>query len=299
MTRTDQRNVQLEILPPRIAAGAQQRMQEGLQQILRDSLPQQIPMADALNQLRQLNRGSGGTGRQQDAIGQVVRSMLSMFSVSTKPDAQATRQAVEQQLHSSGLIAGKKGAQQSADGNPATLKDQLARLQQLGDRLPPEARERFQSLLQGMQARAATHQASSLQHWQDMPDGSIERQYRLDLPVRVNEQQLENTEIRITQHKRRDEQDRFISEWSITLHFDLQDLGAIDSRVSLQQEWQLSARFWAERGATAQLIRDRLEGFASHLSSCGFEIDTLHVQQGRQPRETPPAVSRRLVDLHT
>ncbi|MBV1789364.1 flagellar hook-length control protein FliK [Marinobacterium sp. D7] len=299
LTRTDQANVQLEILPPRIAPDAQQRLQEGLQQILRDSLPQQIPMAEAFNQLRQLDRASGGTGRQQDAIGQVVRSMLSLFSVSTKPDAQTTRQAVEQQLHSSGLIAGKKGAQQSNEGGPATLKDQLARLQQLGERLPPEARERLQSLLQGIQARTATHQASSLQHWQDLPDGSVERQYRLDLPVRVHEQQLDNTEIRITQHKRRDEQDRFISEWSINLHFDLQDLGAIDSRISLQQEWQLSARFWAEHGATAQLIRDRLEVFANHLSSCGFEIDTLHVQQGRQPRETNPPVSRRLVDLHT
>jgi len=298
LTRTDQSSVQLEILPPKVAPDSQLRLQEGLQQILRDSLPQQIPMADALNQLRQLDRSDGG--RRQDAIGQIVRSMMSLFSVSTKPDPQSTRQAVEQQLQSSGLMPGAKGAPQSRDSQqPATLKQQLANLEQLGERLPPEARERFQSLLQGIHARTATHQASSLQHWQDMPDGSIERQYRLDLPVRLNDQQLENTEIRITQHKRRDEQDRFISEWSINLHFDLQELGAIDSRISLQQEWQLSARFWAERGETARLIQDRLQDFATQLSSSGFEVDTLHVQQGRQPAETQPALSRRLVDLHT
>lgn len=298
LTRTDHNSVQVEILPPKVDPGAQSRLQEGLQQILKDSLPSQIPMADALNQLRQFTRTEGG--RQQDAIGQVVRSMLSLFSVSSKPDPKSTRQAVEQQLHSSGLIREQRGIrQQSPETKPTSLKEQLGRLEQLSERLPIEARERFQALLQGMQARTATHQASSLQNWQDLPDGSMERQYRLDLPIRLSEERLDNTEIRITQHKRRDEQDRFVSEWSINLHFDLQELGTIDSRISLQQEWNISARFWAERGDTARMIRDRLNGFAEQLSRSGFDVDALHVQQGRQPRETQPELRRRLVDLHT
>ncbi|MBR9882931.1 MAG: hypothetical protein GYB21_04420 [Oceanospirillales bacterium] len=298
LTRVDQNTVQLDILPPKISPDAQARMQEGLQQILRDSLPVQVPMGDALNQLRQFSRSD--SGRQRDAIGQVVRSMLSMFSVSAKPDAKSTRQAVQQQLNSTGLAPSPKNTpSKGPEGTQPSLKENMARLEQIGERLPAEARARFQSLLQGIQARTATHQAASLQHWQDQPDGSIERQYRLDLPIRVNDEHLDNTEIRITQHKRRDEEDQYVSEWSINLHFNLQDLGAIDSRISLQNEWQITARFWAEQSETAQLIRTRLDDFAGQLNSSGFKVDTLHVERGRQPHDNQAPVSRRLVDLHT
>jgi hypothetical protein len=290
LTRTDQNNVQLQVQPPQVSPAGQARLQEGLQQVLRETLPQQIPMADALNQLRQL----GNSTRQGDAIGQVVKSMLSLFSVPAKPDAGSTRQALQNQLQASGMMRPASGGQPQA-----SLQEPLARLGQLAEQLPGDARERVQTLLQGLKARAAVNQASSLQRWQDQPDGGIERQYRLDLPIRLDEQRLENTEIRINQHRRRDDQDRLVSEWSINLHFDIEPIGAIDARISLLQEWQLSARFWAEQGETTQRIRQRLPDFEAQLRHSGFQIEALHVQQGRPPREEQPAMSRRLVDLHT
>ena len=157
----------------------------------------------------------------------------------------------------------------------------------------------MQFLLQGLKSRTHSQQAASLQSWNDAPDGGIERQYRLDIPVRVSEDRVDNTEIKITQHKRPDSEELYTSEWSINMHFDLEQLGAVDARVSIQQDWQISARFWAEQRNTTEMIRDRLNSFEEQLRGTGFDVDTLLVQQGRQPREEQPAISKRLVDLHT
>lgn len=292
LTRTDPTQVQLQVQPAPINPASQPQLQEGLQQILRDALPQQLPMGEALNQLRQLGNGS----RQGDAVGQVVRSMLSLFSVPPRADASSTRQAVQNQLQASGMLP---GATHGNSPTQAALQEPLARLAQLAEQLPTEGRERLESLLQGLRARSAVNQSMSLQRWQDQPDGGIERQYRLDLPILLEDERLENTEIRINQQRHRNAQDQLVSQWSIALHFDMEALGTIDARISLQQEWQLSARFWAQQEETLQQIRDQLPALAAQLRSSGFQVEDLHAQQGSAPRETQPPLNRRLVDLHT
>ena len=295
LTRTDQTRVQLQVQPPVLNPAAQTRLQEGLQQILRTALPQQLPMAEVLNQLNQL----GSSSRQGDAIGQVVRSMLSLFSVPDSADTGTTRQAVQNQLQASGLLPAATPGAGSGQPAQAALQEPLTRLQQLAEQLPAEARERLQTLLQGLKARTAVNQTQSLQSWQDQPDGAIERQYRFDLPIRLADERLENAEIRIRQQRHQDAQEQPLSQWSIALHFDIEPLGAIDARISLQQEWQLSARFWAEQEQTAQQIRDRLPRFEQQLRHSGFQIEALHVQQGAAPPEPLPTQEQRLVDLHT
>ena len=296
LTRTDSSTVQMSVQPPSVDSASRSRLHEGLQQVLKDNLPQQLPMGEALNQMRQVSTGA----RQGDALGQVVKSMLSLFSVPAKADASSVKQSIQNQLMGSGLVKGGSTTQEASQtGKQNTLQEQFGKLSQIAEQLPTEARERMQFLLQGLKSRTHSQQAASLQSWNDAPDGGIERQYRLDIPVRVSEDRVDNTEIKITQHKRPDSEELYTSEWSINMHFDLEQLGAVDARVSIQQDWQISARFWAEQRNTTEMIRDRLNSFEEQLRGTGFDVDTLLVQQGRQPREEQPAISKRLVDLHT
>ncbi|TCK07095.1 flagellar hook-length control protein FliK [Marinobacterium mangrovicola] len=296
MTRTSDNHIQLQLAPPRNDNGAQLKLQEGLQQILRDNLPQQLPAGDALNQMRQIPAISRPGG---DAVAQVIKSMLSLFSVPPKTDAKTTQQVVQNHLQSSGLISQPRANPAASQRELPPLQQQLGKLTDLADQLPPQAREQMLTLVKGLQARSASHQATSLQNWQEMPDGSLERQYRLDLPIRLERDRLEDSEIHIQQRKKPDEEGRFVSQWSIQLHFDREELGPVDAHVSLQQEWQLSARFWAEREETTRLIREQLDGFQQQLGASGFEVEALQVQRGKPPRDTRSPVNHRLVDLHT
>lgn len=295
LTRGADGRISAQIVTRQTEAAGNRQLQEILQQVLRDSLPQQMALGDAFNQLRQLSQSA--PKRQSDALGQVVKSMMGLFSVKPQDDAGKTAQVVQRQLQSNGLQ--RQPPNTPATANDNALKQQLGRLGQLAERLPPDARQQLQSLVNSIGTRSASHQAASLQHWHEQPDGTLERQYRLDLPVQTGNQQFDNAEIRISQHKRRGDDERFISEWTINLHFDIEKLGSIDARVSLQQEWQLSAHFWAERLDTVTRIRDALDAFSTQLNNTGFSVESLNVQAGRQPQEEAPVVSRRLVDLHT
>lgn len=247
-------------------------------------------MGDALNQLRQL----GGSGRQGEAIGQLVGTLIDLFSVSSRPDGASTRRAVQNQLQSSGQQPAAAGS-----GARPRVQEALAQLDRLAEQLPPQAREQLRTLLQGLEARQAVHQVAALQQWQEQPDGSQERQYRLDLPVRVDEQRLENTEIRITERRTRNARQELVTEWSIRLHFELDALGSLDVRLSLEDEWRLYAGFWAEQAETAARIEAQLPSLADQLREDGFGIEALHVRQGHPPEERQPAISQRLVDEHT
>ena len=83
------------------------------------------------------------------------------------------------------------------------------------------------------------------------------------------------------------------------LHFDFEQLGPVDARLHLQNEWVVSARFWAERRDTTEYIRDRLQSLNGRLSAEGFEVESLHVQRGKVPAEDLPPLYKNLVDLHT
>ncbi len=295
LTRSDTHRVQLQIPAPRISAEHQTQLQESLQQILRETLPQQLPLGEALQQLRQF---ATSRSPQQDAIGRIVQSMLSLFSVAPDDPPSTTQSVIQRHLAQSGFSQPQPPVSGGRQQEPA-LPQHLERLSQLAEKLPSAARERMHTLLDGITARRSSQQIESVQRWREQPDGAVERQYRLDLPVRVSPERLDNTEIRISQHRQRRPDGTLGSEWSINLHFDLEQLGAIDARISLQQEWQLSARFWAERPDTVQAIRTQLANFETQLRDTGFDVDALHVQLGRRPNETQALLSHRLVDLHT
>lgn len=297
VTRTESGLIQLNILTPPTPLAQQTAVQMAMQQALREVLPVQIPFADGLNQLMQL--GQRPQVNQNSALNQMIDSMLRLFSI--RPGSADASQAVQRNLQQGGLLSESRLAQAQGQGQMAPtqdLKQQLGRLNRLAEQLPPVAREQLQQLVTSMLARSTAQQISSLQRWRDLPDGGQERHFRLDLPIQ-HEGKLDNAELRITEHRRRDEMGEFVTVWSVNLHFQLGDAGSLDSEVSLQDKWQISARFWAEKPETVGMIRERLTDFEADLRGKGFQVEPIHVRLGKAHNPEVSPLQKRLVDLHT
>ena len=296
LTRVSDQQVSLQPLPPASTpvedAGARQQMQ----QALREALPRQIPFADALNQMVQLSQGP--TGRSQSAIGQLVQSMLSMFSVT--PGSADAEQAIQRNLQQGGLLTESRLAQggKSEQGAPADLKQQLGQLLKAAEKLPPDARQQLTRLVESLQARSTTQQISSLQAWKEQPDGTQERVYRLDLPIRQADHH-DNAELTITEQRRRNSQGELETLWGAALHFDLEEYGPLDARLSLNEGWRLQIQFWAEETLTLRQIERRLNEFSDDLHRQGFLVESLQARQGRPSQPELTDIQRRLVDIHT
>ena len=296
LTRTSQQQVQLQPILPNTLDEHTPAQKSAMQDALREALPRQIPFGDALNQLVQLSQSPAG--RSQGAIGQLVQSMLSLFSVT--PDSSDADQAVKRNLQQGGLLTESRLAQAGGNDKPAPdLKQQLGQLMKAAEQLPPEARQQMQRLVDALQARSTSQQVSSLQAWKELPDGGQERVFRLDLPIRQAERH-DTAELTISEHRQpRKDSDEVTTFWSVALHFDLPDQGSVDARLSLHEEWRLQLQFWAESPATVQQIERQLDTFSTTLHDKGFLVDRLQARQGRPSQPQMTDIQRRLVDVHT
>lgn len=295
VTRTEQGMIRIQFLPTATPIAQQPAVQAVMQQALREVLPVQLPLADGLNQLMQISERPGA--RQHSALNQLIQSMLSLFSV--KPGAADADKAIARNLQQGGLLSEAGLSRASSQQPPAPdLKQQLGQLLRLADALPAQAREQLNQLVNALLARSTAQQISSLQRWRDLPDGGQERHYRLDLPIQ-QQQGFDNAELRITEHRRRNEQGEFVTVWSVRLHFELDSEGAVDAELSLQERYQLQASFWVEKVSTLERLRERLQPFEAELKAKGFEVAPLNARLGKlaNPEITP--LSKRLVDVHT
>lgn len=295
VTRTEQGMIRIQFLPTATPIAQQPAVQAVMQQALREVLPVQLPLADGLNQLMQISERPGA--RQHSALNQLIQSMLSLFSV--KPGAADADKAIARNLQQGGLLSEAGLSRASSQQPPAPdLKQQLGQLLRLADTLPAQAREQLNQLVNALLARSTAQQISSLQRWRDLPDGGQERHYRLDLPIQ-QQQGFDNAELRITEHRRRNEQGEFVTVWSVRLHFELDSEGAVDAELSLQERYQLQASFWVEKVSTLERLRERLQPFETELKAKGFDVAPLNARLGKlaNPEITP--LSKRLVDVHT
>ncbi len=294
VTRNEQGLIRIQFSQPATPLAQQPAIQAIMQQTLREVLPVQLPLADGLNQLMQISERQGV--RQNNALNQLIQSMLSLFSV--KPGDADADKAIARNLQQGGLLSeaglSKTGQQQP----PPDLKQQLGQLLKVADQLPAQAREQLNQLVNALLARSTAQQISSLQRWRDLPDGGQERHYRLDLPIQ-QQQGFDNAELRITEHRRRNEEGEFVTLWSVKLHFELEQDGAVDAELSLQDRFQLNANFWVEKPETLARMRERLSHFEQELKSKGFDVAPLNARLGKlaNPEVTP--LSKRLVDIHT
>jgi len=295
VTRLSDMAVQVRILPPAAAKTLPPEVVEEMQALLRQAMPTQAPLADSLNQMRALSAGQG-----QDAVGQIVRSLMGLFSLSPQSGSEAQAKQVEQMMQQSGLFTENRMARQ-ASGAPMSVEDLRTRLGQLrraAQELPTQAREQMNALIDRAEARATHQQIHSARQWRDYPDGTAERYFRMDLPLQTPEG-FKQVELELKEQRRPISPTETQTNWTLNLHFDLDPIGAVDARVHLEDEWNMSISFWAESLRTTEMIRDRIDGFSAHLQQQGFEIDSINVRKGRAPNDLAPPLSKHLVDVHT
>ena len=293
VTRNEQGLVRIQFTQPATPLAQQAAVQAVMQQALREVLPVQLPLADGLNQLMQISERQGA--RQNNALNQLIQSMLGLFSV--KPGAADADKAIARNLQQGGLLS-EAGLSKTGQQPAPDLKQQLGQLLKVAEQLPRQAREQLNQLVNSLLARSTAQQISSLQGWRDLPDGGQERHYRLDLPIQ-QQKGFENAELRITEHRRRNEEGEFVTLWSVKLHFELEQDGAVDAELSLQDRFQLNANFWVEKPETLTRLRERLNSFEQELKTKGFDVAPLNARLGKlaNPEITP--LSKRLVDVHT
>ena len=263
-------------------------------QILKDALPKQIPVGEGLNQLVQLaQQPAVSSTAQSENINQVVRSLLQLFGV--KPGAAGAEQTVKQNIQNSGFFAETRMA--AGESVKLDLKQQLGQLVKHAENLPPAARQQMNQLVDSLMARATSQQLTSAQSWRELSDGGMERNFAMDLPILQNDK-IGNAELNITEYAPGAHDSEQSSIWKIKLHFDLEALGSLDAEVTIRHDFELSARFWAEKDDTVRLVRERFKGFNGHLSDTGFEVKELNIRQG-EPSKPESTVRKSLIDLRT
>ena len=142
-------------------------------------------------------------------------------------------------------------------------------------------------LAAGAVARLQSHQLASLVQGQNSAEGQQPTTVlQMEIPVRELPTPIQ---LRIRGEEqargRRNARQRE-RQWHIDLAFDLEDLGPLEVRAELCRR-QFSARLWAERPATAELIERELGELRRSLTEAGLEIGALDCHRGSPP--TPPA----------
>ncbi|MBE9396413.1 flagellar hook-length control protein FliK [Pontibacterium sp. N1Y112] len=277
-------------LPTTSQATELQREQATIQDALRTALPNQQPLANSLNQLQ-----GAATQLPQTEISGLVRSMLQLFGL--RPGTPEAPQTLQQNVQAGGtqteaqLAAGKQLGK-------TDMKGLLRQLQQQSADLPVEQRQRMDQLIQTMQSRITHNQLSSLQQWKEAPDGSFERVIQLDIPV-LNNNQMDNLEMRISQERSAQGTHELTTLWRARLHFDLEELGAIDAEIKLTGDEQVQIQFWCNERHAQRHIQKQLQEFGQLLQNKGFEPPELQCYHGHSPDRQGELIQKNLVDIHT
>jgi hypothetical protein len=125
---------------------------------------------------------------------------------------------------------------------------------------------------EGSLARVQTHQLNSL------PSEDGTRQvWQFEIPIQHRER-IDDFLIRLEQERvRKEGQDETI--WKLTLNFDIQPLGPVAARLSLQGE-EISSLFQAEQAESAALIERHLPQLNDALIRAGLKVGRLHAHHG-------------------
>ena len=288
LLRTSGTQALLQPISPEIQSKDTQKV---ISETLREVLPNQQPLANVLNQLNTL--GKQNNKPENSNLNRLVSSLISLYSVPAEGGKEAS-QSVQRNIQEGGLFSER----QLLNNKPLTqdLKAQLGQLLNAADNLPEQPRQQMLDLIKSLLNRVTQNQLESLQQNRTNPDGSLERVFTLDLPVRQG-QQLDNVELKISEYRREDSEQEWQSSWKVRLHFNLEQQGTVDAEVLLQQDNEVTAQFWCSHPSTTRLLNDKLSGFNQHLQEQGFVINNLNCHTGKTP--TAKNQVQQLIDIST
>ncbi|TQV71424.1 flagellar hook-length control protein FliK [Aliikangiella marina] len=75
--------------------------------------------------------------------------------------------------------------------------------------------------------------------------------------------------------------------WNITIRFDLEPMGPMFARVTMQGD-RISTHFFAENPSTAELLTENIDVLKDSLLASGVDIDQINGSQGHVPEELLP-----------
>ncbi|MEH6444209.1 MAG: flagellar hook-length control protein FliK [Oceanospirillaceae bacterium] len=282
-----------QVAPPILSPKQAQLMEHSLRQ----ALPQQIPMAEGINQLvNQTAQFASIASPAQASVDKVTMSIMQLFGV--KPGANNSSDTVKRNIQQGGLFTESKLVNQTG-GQQGDMKNFLGKLNRLAEQLPTEQKEMLQSTTERMLARVTTNQLTHVQQQHLKADISNERSFQIDIPVQHNEK-LDNVEIEIKQRKHMNNEGDFVAIWSVKLHFDLEERGEVDAEVALNPtDNTISTTFLCSQLSTVHEIEQRMNNFKNQLNSQGFEVQTLHCSQGSQAAIANNPISKRIIDIRT
>lgn len=276
LTRTADNQVQIQ---PITSPAQNQNLAHTINDALRYVLPTQQPIADSLLKLQQLNNKAGG---EKSPVNGMISSLLSLFGVKTESAAQA-QAGVQQNLLNGGLFTERNLADPRSQISTNDMKYQLSQLLQQADKLPEQPRQQLQDLVKGLLNRITTNQLDSIHNTRINSDGGLERYFSLDLPIK-NGDQLDNVELKLSEHRRQLSEDEWQQLWRVRLHFDMQEKGTIDAELVLEDEHQITAHFWCSQSAIAEELNEKLPSFNQQLHLQGFSIHSTHCSEGAAPK---------------
>jgi len=269
-----------------------------VEQNLRQALPQQIPIADGINQLVAQSVQIANAATTNIPIDKIALSIMQLFGV--KPGSANSSSIIKRNIQQGGIFTESKITSQ---GQPqqGDMKNFLAKVNKVAEKLPGEQREMLLNTTDRMLARITASQLTHVQQQQQnaKADISNERSFQIDIPVQHNEK-LDNVNMEIKQRKHLNEEGDYISIWSVKLHFDLEQRGEVDVEVALNpSDNSLSTTFLCSQLSTVHELDRRMQSFRQQLHQQGFEINTLHCSQGSQAATANNSINKRIIDIRT
>lgn len=260
---------------------------------LRQALPRQ-------GEIQPLLDGLVGTARAPGPLPLAVAAFANRL-LSRLPDIQtlAAPGELKQALHDSGLFLEAHLARNNA-APERDLKAMLLQLQGIlrnttvapdrhdpSGNIPPTQDNADAQTVAALQhrtdaalARVVMNQIDSLPR-----NASATTPLVVELPLRWNDQPG-MLRLQIEPDDAARHQENTTPGWSVWLSFEPGDLGPVHCRLQLRGE-QVSATFWAEREATADLFQENLGKLESGFQHDGLTPQLLRCHTGKPPLPTP------------
>lgn len=278
-------------------------VQQPVRRLLLNAMSRQLAPGDVQQSLRQL---PAQLLVRSPIAQQVVRALLP----EAPPPQQVTAQTVRHAMQHSGLFFERNLANELV--LPQDRKLQLLQLLRLftarpvgpgGTEAPPpkegaeqraspaeQLLNRLIRLVEGSLSRIQSHQATSLGN--DEPNRLV---WQFEMPVQLPERQ-EQLQLRVEREDRETAEEGLTGQtWKVDIDFNFDNLGAIFSRISLN-DGKVSAAFWSQRETTASVIERAIPRLESALQKAGLEVTAISSLIGPPPR--PPSPTENLLDEH-
>ncbi|QBZ82717.1 flagellar hook-length control protein FliK [Hydrogenovibrio crunogenus] len=270
-----QPNLVLQIQPKSLPVDTAAKNQALMQSAFRQLLPNQIPIAQGVQQLTSLTN----TGLLPSAIQSQLSSLLEQLF---KPSAQTSAKELKRQLLSSGLFL-ESSLSKSGKPHPGDFKAKLLQLLQMVNQTPsnkqPEL-SRLSTLLN------QTLNRLTLQQLQTIESAHLTN---IQLPLAPNDH-LQEISIDIRKQKKATP-----PLWEVIMNLQL-PAGELSSKLVIQED-VVSIMLWADNTTLENTVSDKLPKLKEQFHEALIPLK--HIMMSKEkPTNTTQAEKVALIDIH-